>query len=1106
MTFVLHRAERADVLSDVLADLLATPMGDPFAPDVVAVHSRGVERWLAHQLSARLGTAPGRADGVCANLKFPFPGRLVQDALATATGVDADADPWRPERSAWPLLEVVDAHLGEGWLHVLAGHLGGAGSVDGAAPAERDRRFAAVRHLADLFDRYGVHRPDMVLAWAAGDDLDGAGAPLAHDVRWQAELWRCLRARIDEDSPAERAVAGCEALATNRSIVDLPDRIFLFGLTRLPASYFDVLRALATQREVHLMALHPSPAAWGLEDQDALHHPLLRAWGRDSQEMGTVIGRRLADTPGAIDEHHPLPASAFSDGEGPSPTTPTLLHRLQNAIREDAPLPDPAVRAPLAPSDRSVQVHACHGRTRQAEVVRDAITHLFADDPTLEPRDVVVMCPDIDDFAPLLRAAFDDDEHEPRTIPYRLADRSLRQTNPVLGAVAELIALVDSRLTATQVLGFAALPPVRRRFGFADRDLETLTAWIEATGTRWGLDADHRRPYELAAVDTGTWDAGLQRLLLGVAMSEEELRLVGGVLPLDDVDSGEVDLAGRFAELVGRLGHAARSLIEPRPLADWVAAIDAAADLLVATRFEDGWQRTQLDRLLTGVQDEAAGAGAELRLAEIRDLLADRLRGAPSRAAFRTGDLTMCTLVPMRSVPHRVICLVGLDDGAFPRGGAPDGDNLLLAARRPGDHDRRAEDRQLLLDAVLAAGDALVITFDGHDPRTNEVLPPAVPVHELLDVLDATVVSTDGEPVRSAITQHHPLQPSDRRCFVPGALGTDGPWGFEPRLLAGAVSAAGPRQPAPPFLPPGGLPAVHEPVIAVDDLVAVVLHPTRAFLRQRLGLSLQRYDDRPADALAIDLDALERWEVGERILAALLGGADADAVCAAELARGQLPPGDIGRRALASARTTAEAIAVAATATAEGRRRSLEVDVTLDDGRQVVGTVTDVVGTTIRPATFSKLGPKPKLRAWVRHLAATASHPDVALTSITIGSNRGAAARFGLPPLDVETARAHLTDLVALRDEALRGPLPLYCATSHAFAVAARSDDADPAEQAGRSWTSTYDWNKEDLDAEHVLVNGGQRGIDEVLDDARFAPLAHRLWDPILDEARRWSS
>ncbi|HMQ28964.1 MAG TPA: exodeoxyribonuclease V subunit gamma, partial [Acidimicrobiales bacterium] len=305
--------------------------------------------------------------------------------------------------------------------------------------SRRDRRFAAVRHLADLFDRYAVHRPAMVLAWNEGRDDDGDGAPLDRHVAWQAELWRRVRAEVGTPSPAERTAAGCAALAADPTVVDLPERLFLFGLTRLPASYLDVLEALAAHRDVHVLALHPSPASWGTEDQLALRHPLLRAWGRDAHEMGVVLRRRLAEAPHAAteDRHHPLPDAA-EEPDGPGART--LLHRLQAAIRADeAPPTDPAERVALDPDDRSIQVHACHGRARQAEVLRDAITHLFADDPTLEPRDVVVMCPDIDELAPLLRAAFDDDPDHPRAIPHRLADRSLRQTNPVLGAVAELL-------------------------------------------------------------------------------------------------------------------------------------------------------------------------------------------------------------------------------------------------------------------------------------------------------------------------------------------------------------------------------------------------------------------------------------------------------------------------------------------------------------------------------------------------------------------------------------------------------------------------------------------------------------------------------------------
>ena len=1096
MTFTLHRAERADVLADALADLLLAPPADPFAPEVVAVHSRGIERWLAHRLGARLGASPGRADGVCAHLELPFPGRLVQDVLAQVTGVDPGTDPWRPERLAWPLLQVIDAHVDEPWLRLLRSHVGGS---DGAEDdRRRDRRFAAARHLADLFDRYAVHRPAMVQAWAEGRDEDGTGALLPEDARWQARLWRELRSAVGVAGPAERAITGRVALEADPAAVDLPERLCLFGLTRLPASYLDVLGSLAVHREVHVFALHPSPAAWAADDLEQLRHPLLRAWGRDSHEMATVLRGRIAANHGWVDRHHePGPGGADHGGE------PSLLARIQRSIVADepvAPTADPAVADPaaalpvLAATDRSVQVHACHGRARQAEVVRDAVTHLLADDPTLEPRDVVILCPDIDEFAPLLRAAFDDVDPE-RAIPYRLADRALRQTNPVLGAVAELLGLVEDRLAASSVLAFAALPPVRRRFRFDDDDLERLAGWVQATGIRWGLDAAHRARYDLGSVETGTWEAGLRRLLLGVTMAEDDHRIVGGVLPVDEVDSRDIDLVGRFAELVARLGASVRDLASPRPAEAWADAVDRAAGLLLDTTSADAWQRAQLDRLLADVRDEAGPGGPALRLAELRDLLADRLQGQPSRAAFRTGELTMCTLVPMRSVPHRVVCLVGLDDGAFPRGGAVDGDDLLLRHRQPGDHDRRTEDRQLLLDAVLAARDALVITYAGRDARTNEVLPPAVPVDELLEVVDATVAGPDGaaRPASAAITTHHPFQPTDRRCFEPRALGAGGPWSFDRRHLAGAEAAAGPRHRVAPLLA-GSIPARPEPVVALADLVAVLHHPLRALLRQRLDLHLGSWDDATADALTVELDGLGRWAVGERLLQALLAGEDPATVAAAEVARGLVPAAVLDAGELDATRAAAEQIAAAAAAVASGPRTSLEIDVALAGGRRLVGVVPDVVGTVIRPVTFSGLKPKHRLTAWAHLLAATASHPERGLTATTVTKR----ATFALPAIDPAVARVRLAELVALRDEALAGPIPLYCATSFAYAEATRRgrDGAGPAE---REWTSTWGFDKEDRQPEHQIVLRDDLSIRRLLDDPGFAATARRLWDPILD-------
>jgi len=459
----------------------------------------------------------------------------------------------------------------------------------------------------------------------------------------------------------------------------------------------------------------------------------------------------------------------------------------------------------------------------------------------------------------------------------------------------------------------------------------------------------------------------------------------------------------------------------------------------------------------------------------------------------------------MRSVPHRVVCLVGLDDGAFPRGGAPDGDDLLVADRHLGDHDRRAEDRQLLLDAVLAASDALIVTYNGRDARTNEAMPPAVPVNELLDVLDATMHMPDGANARTTVVHQHPLQPSDRRNFEAGALGTGGPWSFDPHLLAGARAATTAPRSAGPFLPEA-LEAHLDDVVEVSALIDMTLHPVRAFLRQRLGLSLRVYDDRPSDALQVDLDNLALWAVGDRLLTALIAGNDPDAVAAAEMARGLLPPGDLGRQGLAKVRKQAEAIAADARLVADGPRSSLDVDVAVAGDRRLVGTVADVIGDTIRPVTYSTLGAKPRLRAWVGHLAASLAHPDRALTTVIVGKRGRNVVRFGLGPIDVATAHARLDDLVALRDEAMCRPLPLYCGTSHAYVLATRDDQGpDPAEKAGKEWTSGFGWPREDQDPEHVLVLGEQRTVAQVLADPEFAALAHRLWDPLLDHAAGWS-
>ncbi len=1153
----VHRSDRADVLVSMLAELVAVPLDDPMTPEIVSVPTRGIERWLTQRLAGTLGASPGGHDGVCANVDFPFPGTLVSSALALASGTEPKADPWLPERAVWPLIEVVEEHFDDPWLAPLAQHITNSETVAAS------KRFASIRHVADLFDRYAVHRPAMLQAWAestsapspdsaasggGADDLGPEGTA-AVGAPWQAALWRLLRERIGQPSPAERLLEACARLRTEPELLDLPPRLSLFGLTRLPASYLDVLEAVAEARHVHLFLLHPSPVLWErvapavgpssrflLRSQDPTattsRNPLLASWGRDAREMQLVLGSAVA---------HGAPVVEAADADDAAAAPLTVLQRLQDDIRFDrapagaigsAEAGDDDPRPLLADGDDSIRVHSCHGRGRQVEVLRDAILHLLEADPTLEPRDVIVMCPDIENFAPLIQATFgghdlsEDGTHaDPsRALEIRLADRSLRQTNPVMGVLSEVLELASARITATEVLDLAGRDPVRRRFRFSDEDLFRLEEWVEGAFVRWGFDAEHRASFALSDLGANTWQVGLDRVLLGVTMAEERQRLFGGVLPLDDVDSGDIELAGRVAEFLSRLQAALDEFADVRSMEDWAKLLTRVSDSLTTAAPRDAWQRAQLTTLLDDLVQESTAneivSTVPLSCDDVRSVLADRLRGKPTRANFCTGHLTVCTLVPMRSIPHRVVCLLGLDDGSFPRHIERDGDDLTARVPRVGDRDVRSEDRQLLLDAVLAARDHLVITYSGRDERSNLPRPPAVPVGELLDVIDHTVrgVRKEGR-ARDRIVIAHPLQPFDPRNFERGALLPDRPWSFDTLHLAGAAAALSPRLRRPPFLEQP-LPPFESDAIGLDQLERFLRHPVRAFLRERLNVSLRSRTRDFEDAIPIELDALERWQVADRVLQAQLDGASQASCLDAEVARGGLPPGRLADSLLDEITDSLDELVVAGHSPLLAT--SLDVQVDLPGGRRLVGTVAGLRGDVVHTVTYSKLGPAPRLIAWARLLALTATYPERAFEACTIGRGRKrggtiSVARIGALGADAESRRAaaalHLGTLVDLFGRGMTEPLPLSCRASAAWAGAV-AEGRDPLWAAGDCWASGFNLDKEDKEPEHLLVFGDALSLEDLLarsgtprpdesgwepaEATRFGAYARRLWDGLL--------
>jgi exodeoxyribonuclease V gamma subunit len=1110
VAFRVHRAERADLLAEGLADLLRDPLPDPFATELVIVPAKGVERWLSQLLSHRLGPGPDRDDGVCAGVDFRSPASLVAELGGRPAGAfgsdrsEDEVDPWAPEALTWPLIGVLDDAADEPWCEPLSRHLGHFAEGE-ERELRRGRRFAVARRLARLFASYAVQRPALLTAWESGQDTDGTGVDLSGDLAWQGELWRRLVAAVGGPTPGERHRAALDRLRAGELDAELPARLSLFGHTRLPVTEIELLAAAAQRRDVHLWLPHPSPQLWqALADRDAgavprvedtsheaAAHPVLATLGRDVRELQRSLTGHVVD-----------------DGALPSPARPaTLLGTLQADIVGNRP----PTRVDLAARDRSVQVHSCHGPARQVEVLREVLLGLLADDETLEPRDIVVMCPDVEAYAPLVTAAFGlgdvlpavtDGTHPGQQLRVRLADRALIQTNPLLAVTGQVLTIAGGRAEASRVLDLIALDPVRRRFGFTEDDLETIAGWVEQAGVRWAFDADHRRDFGLDQYVQNTWRFGLDRILAGVAMSDDAERWIGTTLPLDDVASTDIDLAGRLAELLDRLQRLTDRLVGAHPVEHWLTALADGIEALTAVRRGDEWQLGQVQRELAGLLAGAARHGQDsttLRLPDVRALLSEQLAGRPTRANFRTGTLTVCTMTPMRSVPHRVVCLLGLDDGVFPRHLTVDGDNVLARTPLTGERDPRSEDRQLLLDAVLAATDHLVISYSGRNEVNGEPRPPAVPLGELLDTLEQMTG-------RDLVTEH-PLQ-----AFSVANLTGPEPFCFDRTALDGARAALGERVTV-ARLADLRLPALPGTDLELDDLIAFFKDPVKTFLRRRLDIALLEDDERTGDTLPVELAGLAEWQVGERMLRALISGRDPEHALAMEWRRGTLPPGALGWALAKRIRDCALPIADLFVTTTGGlpvSARDIDVVLSTPSGeRRLVGTVTDLYDHRVVKVSYSRLGPKHLLEAWLSLLALEVAWPGRGWTAGAVGrggKDEPAARQAFRPPAE---PRAVLADLVAIHDAGMCEPLPIPVRTAYAWAQGRLRNPAVARKQAEWRWR-TDRYPGEDADPTHVRVWGPRFPIDDLLavppragedrhgEPSRLGALASRIWLPLL--------
>jgi exodeoxyribonuclease V gamma subunit len=1089
------------------------PLG-PLEAEVVLVQSNGTAEWLKAQRAQQAG--------ICAALRTELPARFVWRTYRAMLGAEA-APPQSPLDKAalrWRLVAGLPAVAAEPGFEPLARYLvpalaqGVSQSPPELSDSAATRRWLRLWHLAgavaDLYDQYQVYRADWLDAWAQGRDvlLDARGqaTPLPADQHWQALLWRQLLAGLDDAgrAAARPAVHARFLQALRRGdapVQPLPRRVVVFGIAHLPLQTLQALMALSTRCQVLVAAPNPCRFHWadiidgrewfaGVARRQAqrggtdfaalpLHaaqpqaHPLLAAWGRQGRDFMRLLDGLNGFDSGAGSD---LARIDLFDDTPPAPNgslLAPLLAQVQAAVRDLLPLaehPRALGRVTVAARDRSVMFLTAHSPQREVEVLHEQLLHLLAEPPRgepLAPRQIVVMVPDLAPFEAAIHAVFGQyPASDARHIPYSVADLGPRGREPLLVALEWLLAAPEPRCTASELRDLLDVPALARRFGLRADDLPQLMAWITGAGVRWGLDAAHRASLGLASAGAlNTWAFGLERMLLGYASGAGPA--FGGTEPYAEVGGLEAASAGALAALVEALQGWWQAALVPRTPPDWADQFRMLLQRFFAVRSEG-------ERLALAALDDAfgrwlsacdaAGFDAPVPLAVARDAWLGALDEPSLSQRFAGGGVTFCTLMPMRTVPFEVVCLLGMNEGDYPRR-TPRADFDLMhapGARRAGDRAARDDDRYLMLEALLAARRVFYVSWCGRSVRDNQAEPPSVLVGELRDYLEAGFDDGGGTGLAGRLTTAHPLQPFSRRYFEPGAAD------------AGLISYAREWRAAHDAAAPGEAVAVAPfdltPLLPVTlaRLADFLKNPVRHHYRWRLGVVFDEAPELLADDEPFGFDRLEESLLLREVLeaAASAGGVgadvDADALTQATLRlqrSGVLPlgaPGAAERAALQSQAAPMwaawQSLLAAHPPLAEPRALHAahpgQGHLVLDDA--LTGLSADLFHTVLRPSrlrsgTSNDARKTPRadklIDTWVLALAASAA--GTTLRGAVVACDT--VLQWRAPdPADAQVA---LADLLHLWQAGLHAPLPVACRSALAFLAEGEVEAAEPVYQ-----------------------------------------------------------
>ncbi len=1073
--FQIYHSNKLDLLKDLLLEVISRqPLSNPFQPETILVQSPGMAQWLKLELAEKLDIA--------ANIDFPLPASFLWKSFSTVLKDVPERSAYNKDALTWGLMELLPEQLDQPGFEVLKRYL--------EDDREQFKLYQLCGRVADIFDQYLVYRPDWINAWEAGDDLP----EISQSQPWQPILWRLLKQRIDGLGLSHwhrgNMFSGfVEALQQGRFADSaLPARLFVFGISALPQNFVEALQALGQRIDVHLMVTNPCQYFWGDIVDPRYLARLNQRWLSKpgmTRENYYSHGNPLLASMGKLGRDYLYQLQELAAPEidlFEPPGRETLLASVQQDILElhdpsAGKMLEPGERSVIPAEDRSFQLHSAHSPLREVEILHDQLLALLDSQPDLSPRDIIVMMPDVAAYAPYIEAVFSN-APTGRYIPFSISDRTLQQESPLLQSFLLLLGLPESRLTVSEVLKILEVPAVLRRFGLEGESFERISRWIEASQIRWGVDGTQRDGLGIPAFEQNSWRFGLKRMLAGYALGSTD-DLWQGIEPYDEIEGLEAEDLGQLAAFVELLELCVIELNKPRQIADWFELLSIILEQAYLPDEQDEITLSQIRKVLEQLQQQLQDSHylQPLSWAIMRDYLTQALGNSRSSQRFMVGAVNFCTLMPMRSIPFRLVCLLGMNDGVYPRAIPPMGFDLMVDNPQRGDRSRRDDDRYLFLEAVLSARSQLYISYVGRSVQDNSPKVPSVLVSEILEYCLNNYRSETGELEQQLITEH-PLQPFSRAYFT--AEQQDRLFSYADEWLP-LVNEQGSQ--AQSFMSQSLL--LERPdQIELSDLLNFARNPVKFFFQRRLKVFFNDYDIEQQDEEPFQVDGLSAYQLKQTLLDAALND-ELEHRFERIRAAGQLPVGLAAQLQTRKLRHDCQELADKIRPYA-GTARRIECRLQLD-GVLLTGWINNLHSEGLLRYRAANAKGKDLVSLWLEHLVLSA------LSVYSQSSFFGLNGRHWFEPLTPDEAQSYLQEWVDLCLQSLQEPLPLPADTSWVRVSKAAEKGEEVAEKEAANCFNSDAWRFGEVDDVYIA----RVFSDYSMLGPRFTELSEQFYGPL---------